>query len=153
MLIKKNFVKECFEKLLYVKHLQIYVTDNNKKNCMGIANVSILKEVSTPNEIIHIENGFWKNKEGDISFSNRVKFVLGENSIKILHLRYHKNTPSFLVQLVELEKNLLSTSEPYLCKNDCYVAKMTIFEGSLFLGWKILGPKKDQEICIEYFSE
>ena len=148
-----TFAKECFDKLLNAAYLHIHVKDLKAHDCLGFAEVSVLKEKNEPNEIVLLERGFWEKGEEKISFTNRVQFVLKDSSLFVYHLRYEKNSSRFLVELIETEPNLLSTKEPHLCNRDCYVAKMSIQRDSLFLGWKILGPSKDQEICFRYSTK
>ncbi|MCH9630416.1 MAG: hypothetical protein S4CHLAM37_04150 [Chlamydiia bacterium] len=148
-----TFAKECFDKLQKAAYLYIHVKDLKGQDCIGYAEVSVLKERSVQNEIVLLERGYWQKGKEKISFTNRVQFVLKDSSLFVSHLRYEKHSPKFLVELFSKDTNLLSTKEPHLCNKDCYVAKMSVKDDSLFLGWKILGPSKDQEICLRYTSK
>lgn len=152
MKVKSCLAQDCFKALLKAKELKIHVKDVKQTEQIGMSHVTIFQKKNNEHEVVLIESGHWKKGDEKIAFTNKTQYTLRNDSLLLSHLRYKKDSPLFLVELSEKQPGLLETKTPHLCGSDCYVARMTIQENSLHLTWKIFGPKKNQEICIQFIQ-
>ncbi len=88
-----------------------------------------------------------------MSFSNTLRWILDRESgvISLEHLRLGPNAPVFLVRLVPKRNHFLISGESHLCGNDTYSAQVMWHQCSIRLSWRVIGPKKNEEIDYHYF--
>ncbi len=120
-------------------------------NGRGKGEVSITK--SGGNLLIFSEKGSWQNAEGtETSFSNTFRWTLDRNAfmISLEHLRRGPDAPVFLFHLAPSGNNSLSSVNSHLCGEDTYFGEIHFDRYSLRLNWRVIGPKKNEEINYYY---
>ena len=101
------------------------------------------------NVLIFHERGAWRIKKGqDISFSNtfRWMFDCDAGMISLEHLRHGPDQPVFLLYLTPNSNHLLASIDSHLCEEDVYLATVPWDRHSIRLNWRVIGPKKNEEI-------
>lgn len=146
----------CWERLHHVKTLAFHAKSKSKENLgwggKGTGEVIVTKE-SDPVLIFH-EKGTWVNKQGNqIDFNNVFRWTLDSCAgvISLEHLRRGANHPVFLFHLAPSSQQSLSSLTPHLCKRDAYFGHLHFNLNSFHLTWRIIGPKKNEEIDYDYF--
>ena len=71
-------------------------------------------------------------------------------SIRLEHLRFGAGIPVFLLDLVPIVEGVLESSEPHVCREDRYSARMDDHRRAIRLGWTIRVPKKNETISYLY---
>lgn len=118
----------------------------------GQGNVIITKEGSTI--LIFNEKGTWEATQGgEVSFSNIFRWTLDRSSgvISLEHLRHGPDHPVFLFYLAPSDNDCLSSVDSHLCEGDTYFGQIHFHHNNLCLNWRIIGPKKNEEIDYFYF--
>lgn len=129
-------------------------TDKTKelgRNGRGKGEVVITKETST--QLIFNEKGVWHNREGtEIGFSNIYRWILDRNAcvVSLEHLRRGPDRPVFLVHLAPTGKYSLTSIDSHLCGEDAYFGQIHFDQHTLRLNWRVIGPKKNEEIDYYY---
>ncbi len=145
-----------WERLASVKHLTLQAKSKSKEdgswNGKGKGEVIVTKEGGTV--LIFNERGLWDAKAGqeEISFSNTYRWKLDKSAglISLEHLRFGFNHPVFLFYLTPTGDNLLSSVESHLCEDDAYLSQIFWDRRSVRLMWRVIGPKKNQEMECHY---
>lgn len=144
-----------WEKLLSVTSLTFNAKSKSRDstgwNGKGHGDVSISKE--SPHSILFNEKGSWRNKEGsDVGFSNIFRWSLDRqtNVISLEHLRRGPNLPVLLFNLSPTGNQTLSSVDSYLCEGDVYFGQIHFDRYSFRLNWRVIGPKKNEEIDYYY---
>lgn len=145
---------EFWDKLLHVKRLAFNATSKSKEELgwdgRGQGEVSVVKEDGRT--LIFQEKGLWRNKQGqDIAFSNVFRWTLDRYAgvISLEHLRRGAENPVFLFHLAPSSKHSLSSVDSHLCEGDAYFGQIHFDSHHLRLNWRVIGPKKNEEI--EYY--
>lgn len=143
-----------WSKLSTVSQLTFLAKTKSKEaggwNGKGKGEVTIAK--SGDNVLLFTEKGVWKGKQGkEVSFSNIFRWTLDRTScmISLEHLRRGPEHPVFLFHLVPTSQQSLSSVDSHLCDGDTYFGKIHFDRSSLRLNWRVIGPKKNEEI--DYF--
>ena len=146
-----NTLLEFWEKLSSVKKLSFVAhsksKDNSGWNGRGTGKVSVTK-IGT-NTLLFNEKGLWKGKDNrDVSFTNTFQWTLDRISgvISLEHLRHGKENPVFLFRLAPSTMHSLSSIDSHLCDGDSYFGQASFDRYNLKLNWRIIGPKKNEEI-------
>ncbi len=152
---KSQVLQAFWEKLLTVKQLTFHAKtkskDENGWNGKGQGEVISLKNDS--NTLIFNEKGTWQGKQGvDVGFSNVFRWTLDLNAkmISLEHLRYGSDNPVFLFHLTPSGKYSLSSVDSHLCEGDTYFGQIHFDNFSLRLNWRVIGPKKNEELDYYY---
>lgn len=140
-----------WEKLTSVTRLNFNAkTQEIGWNGRGKGDVLITKESST---LVFTEKGTWQNKEGtEFAFSNIFRWVLDRNAciISLEHLRRGPDRPVFLFHLAPSGKHSLSSIDSHLCGGDAYFGQIHFDQHTLRLNWRVIGPKKNEELDYYY---
>jgi hypothetical protein len=143
-----------WDKLMGVTQLTFHAKTQSKEekgwNGKGQGEVIITKEGS--NTLIFNEKGTWQDKQGgEVSFSNIFRWTLDRNTgvISLEHLRRGPDHPVFLFHLAPSGKHSLSSVDSHLCEGDTYFGQIHFNHHNLRLNWRVIGPKKNEEI--DYF--
>lgn len=151
---KAQILLAFWEKLMSVTQLTFHAKTKSKEekgwNGKGQGEVVIVKEGF--NTLIFNEKGTWRGKqEGEVSFSNIFRWNLDRHAgvISLEHLRQGPNHPVFLFHLAPSGKHSLSSVDSHLCEADTYFGQIHFDRYSLRLNWRVIGPKKNEEI--DYF--
>lgn len=140
-----------WERLIKVNKLTFHAMTKSKEekgwNGKGEGEVIISKE--SPNVLIYNEKGIWRGKFGpEVNFSNVFRWTLdtGNSVISLEHLRRGLDHPVFLFHLAPSGRNSLSSVDSHLCGGDIYFGQIHFDNRNLRLNWRIIGPKKNEEI-------
>jgi hypothetical protein len=120
-------------------------------NGKGRGEVAIVKEGG--NRLTFNEKGSWQGKQGgDVSFRNVFRWTLdrGAGVIALEHLRRGPDHPVFLFHLAPSGNHSLSSLDSHLCEGDVYFGQIQFDRYSLCLNWRVIGPKKNEEIVYYY---
>lgn len=143
--------RRFWERLNQIERLTFTARTHSKEETgwsgRGVGDVHITKEGE--NRLIFHEKGVWRSKEGEeIDFSNVYRWSIDEKSgmIALEHLRLGWNKPVFLLNLVAANPFCLTSLDSHLCDEDAYFGKLLFEESRLRFTWRIIGPKKNEEI-------
>lgn len=143
-----------WERLQHVKQLSFQVKSKSQEELgwagKGTGEVSIHKE--KPTVLISHEKGTWLNKQGEkVGFSNVFRWTLDREAgvISLEHLRRGPDHPVFLFHLAPSSDHALASVDSHLCEGDTYFGQIYLNAHSLRLGWRVIGPKKNEEL--DYF--
>lgn len=133
-------------------HAKTKSKEENGWNGRGQGEVIVTKEGS--NTLVFNEKGTWQGKLGDeVSFSNIFRWVLDRNAgvISLEHLRRGPDHPVFLFHLAPSGQHSLSSVDSHLCEGDTYFGQSNFDLYGFRLHWRVIGPKKNEEIDYVYF--
>jgi hypothetical protein len=142
-----------WERLSTVKQLNLNARTrfSNEKgwNQKGLGNVQVSKEGSSV--LIFQEKGTWQGGEEQTGFTNMFRWTFDRNAgmITLERIRWGGENTSFLFHLAPSENYSLSSVDSHLCGGDIYFGQIYFDRHSLRLTWRIIGPKKNEEI--DYF--
>lgn len=152
---EKKLVLELWNRLSTIKTLSFSAFSHSAKNSdwnvIGIGNV--IAEPQNDNRIIFYESGSWKENHGsEFMFTNvfRWSFDRFKNRISLEHLRFGEKNPVFLFDLVKINEDTLASVSSYVCNEDSYLGQVKCTEKAITLNWRIIGPKKNEEIHYLY---
>lgn len=144
-----------WEKLKSVTKLTFHAKTKSKEggwNGKGQGEVVQTKESS--HILIFTEKGSWQDKEGrEMSFSNSFRWTLDPRAcvISLEHLRRGIDHPVFLFHLAPSDKQTLSSVDSHLCEGDTYFGQIRFDEKYFRLNWRVIGPRKNEEIDYYYY--
>jgi hypothetical protein len=121
--------------------------DENGWNGKGRGEVIVSQPTDTV--LIFHEKGSWQFQKGqDISFSNTFRWTLDRHTgmISLEHLRLGPDQPVFLFHLTPTSGHLLASVDSHLCEEDVYLATVPWDRHSIRLNWRVIGPKKNEEM-------
>ena len=152
---KATVLLSFWEKLKNIKELSFQAKSKSNEergsNGNGKGEVVVSKEGDT--RLIFHEKGMWQGHQGgELSFTNVFRWTLDRSStlISLEHLRRGEGHPVFLFHLTPCGKQALSSISSHLCESDTYFAHVHFDEHSLKLSWRVIGPKKNEEIDYYY---
>jgi hypothetical protein len=152
---KTQILLAFWKKLLSVTQLTFHAKTNVKDEggWNGKGKGEVISSKNGNNVLIFNEKGTWKNKQGsDISFSNIFRWTLDCDAkvISLEHLRHGSVNPVFLFDLTPTSKHSLSSVDSHLCEGDTYFGQIHFDKYSLRLNWRVIGPKKNEELDYYY---
>jgi hypothetical protein len=116
----------------------------------GQGDVTVTKE---GNQLLFNEKGTWQNKQGaKVNFTNVFRWTFDRNAgvISLEHLRRGVDYPVFLFDLAPSGGTSLSSIDSHLCEGDTYFGQIHFDQYSLKLNWRVIGPKKNEELDYYY---
>lgn len=150
-----NLIFRIWEKLGKIQTLAFSSNSqgqgNSGWNGTGKGRVQIRRE--NDHVIIFNETGSWTSKEGrEFAFTNTFRWTLDQfqHLIMLEHLRFGEHKPVFLFQLAQVDEETLESVSSYVCKEDSYLGQVKCNDHFIRLNWRILGPKKNEEIDYLY---
>lgn len=153
---KFKVILEFWERLSGVTQLTFQARTKSKENRgwngKGKGDVIITKE--SDNILISHERGSWFGPQvGGMDFSNVFRWTLDRNNamISLEHLRRGPEHPVFLFHLSPSGSNTLASVDSHLCEGDAYFGQIRFDRHSLRLYWRVIGPKKDEELDYYYY--
>lgn len=126
--------------------------EENGWNGQGKGDVLVSKPADST--LLFYERGTWQGKQGqDMTFSNTFRWTLDRSAamISLEHLRHGKDQPVFLFHLIPTSNNLLASLDSHYCEEDVYLATVPWDRHSIRLNWRVIGPKKNEEMEYSYF--
>lgn len=152
---KIHILLSFWEKLGHVTQLTFHAKSKSKEergwNGKGKGDVAVTKEGS--NVLVFTEKGTWMSKDGEeIGFSNIFRWTFDRQAqmISLEHLRRGPDRPVFLFHLVASGNHSLLSVDSHLCEGDTYFGQIHFDQYSLRLNWRVIGPKKNEEIDYHY---
>lgn len=119
----------------------------------GKGKAEVIVSSSETSTLLFQEKGTWKDKHGqEMDFSNRFRWTLDldAGTIALEHLRRGPHHPVFLFHLAPSGENSLESIDSHLCGSDTYLGKVRFDHHGLQLSWRVIGPKKNEEIDCWY---
>lgn len=144
---------EFWNRLALVSTLRLIVKTKSQEGWMGQGVAEVTVQTESDNILIFHEKGSWLTKAaGETAFSNIYRFTLDrrQNLISMEHLRYGIKRPVFLFHLRPTDQRTLSSVDSHLCGDDTYLGKVFCDQNHLRLNWRVIGPKKNDEIDCVY---
>lgn len=150
-----DILLDFWERLLGVKELMFKATtkskEQKKENRQG--NGIVVAEKRGDKELIFHEKGSWKGgHQEEVSFTNIFRWTLDLDAgvISLEHLRRGPEHPVFLFHLAPSGKYSLLSVDSHLCLGDTYFAQIRFPSLGFQLHWRVIGPKKNEEIDYYY---
>ena len=148
-------VQKAWTRLLSVQELSFEARSHAATNTgwNGAGKGAVQVEAVQPRVILFHERGAWTPEGGrQITFSNVFQWTadLDCRFIRLEHLRFGRDHPVYLFDLVPVDEGVLESSEPHVCREDLYAARMELDEQAIRLRWTINGPKKAETISYTY---
>lgn len=144
-----------WDKLLGITRLTFHAKTRSKEengwNGKGDGEVTLKKE--GPYCVIFQEKGSWQGKQAsEVSFTNTFRWTLDRTRgvISLEHLRRGTERPVFLFDLAPSGQSSLSSVDSHLCEGDIYFGQIRFDRSSFRLNWRVIGPKKNEEIDYYY---
>lgn len=140
-------LETIWQRLKGMKH----VAFETKTDAMGRGEVAVSGEKE--GVLIYQEKGRVRTEKGqENEFSNVFRWTLDLSAgvISLEHLRRGMNHPVFLCHLAPAGPDYLESTDPHLCVQDSYFARLTCLPKSLHLYWRVLGPEKNEEMHFYY---
>jgi hypothetical protein len=144
-----------WKRLGQIKQLTFHAKSKSKEELgwTGRGKGEVVVTAEGKDILIYNEKGAWLSKEGsETGFHNVFRWTLNRPAglISLEHLRRGVNHPVFLFDLAPSHKQLLASVDSHLCVNDTYFGQMHLDPNSLRLSWRVIGPKKNEEIDYYY---
>ncbi len=152
----EQILTSFWQKLSAVKQLKftakIKSSEEGDTTRRGQGEIIVISEGS--NVLIFHEKGSWIGKEGsEMSFSNTFRWTLDRATkmISLEHLRRGLNHPVFLFHLAPSSRQVLASVDTHLCADDAYFGQLISSASCLRLKWRVIGPRKNEEMDYYYF--
>lgn len=152
---KEVILLTFWEKLSSVKHLFFNAKTKSKQangwNGKGKGEVHVTREGE--NILVFNEKGSWKGEKGkEIDFSNVFRWTLDRTTkmISLEHLRRGPGHPVFLFHLAPTGSQSLASIDSHFCEEDAYFGQIFYDQHCLRLNWRVIGPKKNEELDYYY---
>jgi hypothetical protein len=119
----------------------------------GIGKGSVDVKVEEENTLIFHERGSWTSEDSkELDFSNVFRWVYqpSREAITLEHLRFGAQNPVFLFSLIAVDENTLESIDSHVCNNDSYFGQIRCDKHFVQFNWRIIGPKKNEEIDYLY---
>jgi hypothetical protein len=104
-------------------------------------------------QLVFYEKGSWLGlSEQEFNFRNVFRWSLNriDGMLTLEHLRFGVNNPVFLFHLIPAGPCYMESAHAHLCGQDTYFGQLEYKAGAIKLVWRILGPKKNEEITYIY---
>jgi hypothetical protein len=143
-----------WERLKTVKELALQGRTRSKHetgwNRSGKGNVLVAVESDTV--LTFHERGAWE--ENGMTFNNTYRWTLDLTSgmLSLEHLRLGPHHPVFLFHLTPTGPHSLASLDSHLCEEDVYLVQVTWDRHHIRLSWRVIGPKKNEEMEYYYTS-
>jgi len=152
---KMQVLLSFWEKLMGITQLTFHAKTKSKeeKGWQGKGQGGVMVTKEDIKTLIFTEKGTWQGKQGeDVIFSNAFRWSLDRNAgmISLEHLRRGLDHPVFLFHLAPSTKHSLSSVDSHFCEGDTYFGQIHFDSHHLRLNWRVIGPKKNEEIDYYY---
>jgi hypothetical protein len=99
------------------------------------------------------EKGLWVPSGGhEMGFRNVFRWTVDAEGrcLRLEHPRFGMEQPVYLFDLMPASERTLESSEPHVCREDRYAARMELEQQVIYLLWTVSGPTKDESILYCY---
>jgi hypothetical protein len=152
---EKNITFSFWQRLATVRELSFAAKSRSQEvggwNGQGRGEVNVTQVGD--HQLLFTEKGSWKTAEGkEIVFSNVFRWTYDRLAgvISLEHLRFGVNHPVFLFHLAPSGPRSLASIDSHLCGGDTYFGKILCDRNGLRLSWRVIGPKKNEELSCLY---
>lgn len=144
-----------WKRLGAVKSLTFHANTKSKEEggWNGKGSGEVIVEREGQNVMIFTERGSWNHEDGrEIDFRNVFRWTLDRSTrvISLEHLRRGVHHPVFLFHLAPSGSSSLASVDSHLCEGDAYFGQVLCDPHHLRLNWRVIGPKKNEEIDYYY---
>jgi hypothetical protein len=148
-------VQKAWTRLLAVQELTFEARSRTAANAgwNGTGKGVVQVRTVAARVIVFHERGTWTPAGGcPIPFRNVFRWTADpdERFIRLEHLLFGPDHSVYLFDLVPVDERVLESSEPHVCREDVYAARMEYDEQAVRLEWTINGPKKAERISYTY---
>lgn len=144
-------LRAFWKRLLKVKQLDL--RSKSRGSIAQTGSAEIMMDLTSSNTLVFQEKGCWYSDEGsNIAFSSAFRWALHaqSNLITLEHLRRGVNHPVFLFNLTANKPNQLVSVDAHLCGEDTYLGNITWDQDQIVFYWRIIGPRKNEELTYYY---
>lgn len=123
------------------------------RSSQGFGEGSIHVQDDDDRVLIFQEKGSWSSPDGRaFVFRNVFRWTLNriDEMLTLEHLRFGLANPVFLFHLVPKGAAVLESLHAHLCGQDTYFGRLVLEKEAIRLTWRILGPKKNEEVQYIY---
>lgn len=147
--------QEVWKKLSGITSLAFSAASKGSGNTgwNGVGRGDVRVEHPDASTLLFYEQGRWVSREGrETAFKNvfRWSYERFHNRIKLEHLRFGIQRPVFLFFLAPSGSHTLESASSHVCKEDAYLGKVSCSQKGIKLNWRVIGPKKNEEIDYVY---
>ncbi|MCK4934619.1 MAG: winged helix-turn-helix transcriptional regulator [Simkaniaceae bacterium] len=151
---RRRILLDCWSKLKTIKNITFHANSKSAQDLGwdGRGSGEVVLTSPKPHTLVFTEKGYWKANAGsETKFSNVFCWTLEQTSgvIALEHLRRGPDRPVFLFHLAPSTTKSLTSVHSHLCGKDAYFGKVQFDQHGLRLNFRIIGPKKNEEL--EYF--
>ncbi len=141
-----------WKKLGEVRRLTFNAKSRSKDGWNGKGKGEVVVTREKDSVLLFAERGSWHGKQGEVCFSNTFRWTLDQRAgvISLEHLRRGPDHPVFLFHLAPSSSSSLASVDSHLCGSDAYFGKIFYEKQYLRLNWRVIGPRKNEEIDYYY---
>jgi DNA-binding transcriptional ArsR family regulator len=144
-----------WQHLLQIKQLSFSAQSkaDHPSGWNGIGKAKVEVQSITTHTLMFQEQGSWTSEEGQqYDFKNvfRWTWQATQSLITLEHLRHGPDHPVVLFELSPVSLTRFETIQPFICRQDTYLANLYCDRHFIQLHWRILGPRKNEEIHYLY---
>lgn len=144
-----------WQRLVQIRHLSFSAQSKAEQtsgwNGIGRAKVEI--QQLTSHSLMFQEQGNWTSDDGkQYDFTNVFRWTwhATKQLITLEHLRRGPDHPVVLFELMPVNEARFETIHPFICRQDTYLAHLYCDRHFIQLHWRVLGPRKNEEIQYIY---
>ncbi len=150
----KNELLEFWERLSKVQRLSFSAKSRQAdETTLKTGKAEVAVSAPSPTVLVFQEKGYWfLDQLPETAFSNSFRWTLDLKTsfITLEHLRYGPSNPVFLFHLAPTHPQLLESVDAHLCADDTYLGSLSWNQKSIEFQWRILGPRKNDELTYHY---
>jgi hypothetical protein len=142
-----------WEKLKGITQLTFQARTKEKTGWSGKGQGKVITTKLGDNGLLFTEKGIWQDKQAtEMHFSNTFRWTLDRvaRMISLEHLRRGPDYPVFLFNLAPVGTHALASIDAHLCGEDIYCGQVDFDRYSIYLRWRVIGPRKNEEIDYSY---
>ncbi len=146
----KTLIEEMWKKLQQTAHVDFRFRSRKSKG-EGAGKVETTYDGRS--RCVFQERGCWRGDDDqEFNFRNVFRWTLNriDGMLTLEHLRFGERNPVFLFHLVPVNEKTLESLHAHLCGEDTYFGQLVLGPKTLELTWRILGPKKNDEVRYTY---
>jgi len=151
---KKSDLLEFWDRLGKVERLSFSTKSRQgEESTTKTGKAEVLVSAPSSSHLIFQEKGYWfLDQLPETAFTNAFRWTLDLKTalITLEHLRYGPAHPVFLFHLAPTRPSLLESVDAHLCAEDTYLGSLTWSPQSIEFHWRIIGPRKNDELTYYY---